>query len=284
MHLLKAGLPDFRAVLVRPLPRDDKRHSACIFLKHGINAKGSVEVPAQQLVQSLALGREAVFRHRKLKAAFRQARINLQFVSPEHRLLQSVTGGDSLRFFQGCNGLPCRFYPGLCGHELEISIPHFGCDFLALSTNIFTSDLASQLGCADSEADLVLLGEWLVCVASNVGREACRIANLRSSPWYWPYARISTERTLVKREIKRVHQLATERCKLKLGQPPAVRRAHPEVKLLCLQSGVLHKPVIAEGERYRVFQCQKWCVRFRRRYRLPLRVYCARGYNGKHQQ
>jgi hypothetical protein len=58
-------------------------------------------------------------------------------------------------------------------------------------------------------------------------------------PWYRPNVGILSERTLLEREVKRLQQLATKNCELKMGQSSGVRRVYPEVELLCLKRRIL---------------------------------------------
>jgi hypothetical protein len=51
--------------------------------------------------------------------------------------------------------------------KVEVRIANFGSDLLPLGADIFTSDVAAKLCCANSEANLVLLCQRLIDAASN---------------------------------------------------------------------------------------------------------------------
>jgi hypothetical protein len=76
----------------------------------------------------------------------------------------------------------------------------------------------------NAEADLVLLRNRLIYTTGDVRRELRRVMDLRLGPWYRPNARIRSEHAFTESEVKRLQQLATKNCELKMGQSSGLRR------------------------------------------------------------
>ena len=129
----------------------------------------------------LVLCGKSVRRNRQVILRLGQPRIDLQGISLEHGLLCDVTHRNSLCLFQSPYTFPCCVHRSLRCYKLEICTSHFGRDLLFLCANIFFRDLAPKFGSANSQADLVLLCQWLIDAARG-GRIRAQGGRFESLP------------------------------------------------------------------------------------------------------
>ena len=204
-------------------------------LRDRLDAEARPELAAQQVVQDLPLRGEPVLGGLQLVAAPEQARVDLERVAAQHRLLRLVLRRDPLRLGERLHRLPQRVDRRLRRHEVEVRAADLGGDLLALGANALAGDLAPELGRLDAEVDLVELRQRLIDRGRDEARELRLGADLGVGRRDRPRLRVGAEGARREREVEGLQQRAGQRVDVELRQSLAADDVHLVLGLLRLE-------------------------------------------------